>query len=277
MIELPEAVTLARQLNQMVAGRKITSAVAGQSPHGFAFYQGDPALYSGAMGGRRIGQAQAQGGRVAIEAEDSFLIINDGVNLRYLAAGAPRPPKHQLLVELDDGAALVCTIQMYGAIILNRGGTGDGFYAAVAREAPSPLGDGFTRQHFQGIVSAAKPKLSAKGLLATEQRIPGLGNGCCHDIFLLSGINPQSHVGALSSADMDTLYGTLKSTLAQMTALGGRDTEKDLFGNPGGYQTLLSSKTLSLPCPKCGGEITRKAFLGGNIYFCPRCQPVRKV
>ncbi|MCQ4762422.1 hypothetical protein NE555_17590, partial [Alistipes onderdonkii] len=41
----------------------------------------------------------------------------------------------------------------------------------------SPLGDGFDAAYFDRLVAGAKPNLSAKAFLATEQRIPGLGNG----------------------------------------------------------------------------------------------------
>ena len=57
-----------------------------------------------------------------------------------------------------------------------------------------------------------------------------------------------------------------------MMRLGGRDTEKDLFGNPGGYQTRMSKRTLAGGCPACGGPITKEAYLGGAVYYCPRCQ-----
>lgn len=42
MIELPEAMFLAGQLNEAVQGRRIARAVAGTTPHKFAFYIGDP-------------------------------------------------------------------------------------------------------------------------------------------------------------------------------------------------------------------------------------------
>ena len=71
---------------------------------------------------------------------------------------------------------------------------------------------------------------------------------------------------------MEVLFGSVKSTLKEMRDCGGRDTERDLFGKPGGYPTVLSSKTLALPCPVCGGGLKREAYLGGNIYFCPMCQ-----
>jgi formamidopyrimidine-DNA glycosylase len=57
-----------------------------------------------------------------------------------------------------------------------------------------------------------------------------------------------------------------------MTDKGGRDMEKDLYGQPGGYVCLLSKNTLDKPCPVCGETLVRQAYLGGNIYFCPGCQ-----
>jgi formamidopyrimidine-DNA glycosylase len=57
-----------------------------------------------------------------------------------------------------------------------------------------------------------------------------------------------------------------------MTDLGGRDTEKDLFGNMGGYKTILSKNTVQNPCPGCGGTIIKEAYMGGAVYFCPVCQ-----
>ena len=57
-----------------------------------------------------------------------------------------------------------------------------------------------------------------------------------------------------------------------MTDLGGRDTEKDFFGNTGGYKTILSKNTVQNPCPDCGGAIFKEAYMGGAVYFCPVCQ-----
>jgi formamidopyrimidine-DNA glycosylase len=57
-----------------------------------------------------------------------------------------------------------------------------------------------------------------------------------------------------------------------MTNMGGRDTEKDLFGNIGGYKTILSKNTFKNPCPHCGDAIVKETYLGGAVYFCPTCQ-----
>jgi len=59
-----------------------------------------------------------------------------------------------------------------------------------------------------------------------------------------------------------------------MTEKGGRDTEKDLFGQNGRYKTLLSKNTVNQPCPNCGNTIMKEAYLGGAVYYCPVCQKV---
>ena len=64
MIELPEAYTLANQLGQAFVGKTIVSAAANTSPHGFAWYSGDPALYNDILAGRKIAAAAAYGGRL---------------------------------------------------------------------------------------------------------------------------------------------------------------------------------------------------------------------
>ncbi len=199
------------------------------------------------------------------------------VHLRRIAPGAQRPKKHQFLAEMDDGSALAGSVQMYGGMYAFPDTcVMDNPYYLTVLEKPSPLTDAFDEKYFDALYAGAKGSLSAKAFLATEQRIPGLGNGVLQDILFLSGIHPARPIRTFSDAGLHMLYTVMKETLARMTAEGGRDTEKDLYGNDGGYRTLLSRKTMGFPCPKCGGLITRKAYMGGNVYFCEKCQPLSK-
>ena len=143
----------------------------------------------------------------------------------------------------------------------------------MAREKPSPFSPDFDRAYFEGIVSTPEvQKLSLKALLATEQRIPGLGNGTLQDILFNARMHPKRKTGDLSAQEKDALYAALKSTLAAMAEAGGRDTELDLFGRPGGYHTILSKNSAGKPCPACGGIIRKEAYMGGSIYYCTNCQ-----
>lgn len=272
MLELPESKTIARQLKETVFGKTITHAVAAASPHGFAWYYGDPAAYGELLAGKKITDTAAYGGRPEIWAEDMRISFGDGVNVRYFADGAKRPAKHQLLLEFDGGAAICCTVQMYGGLWAFPDDANQDFYYNVAKEKPSPLSNEFDAAHFASLLNDTTKKLSAKAFLATEQRIPGLGNGVLQDILWYSKIHPKRKMNTLSDGEYETMFKTVKTVLAEMTGQGGRDTEKDLFGNPGGYQTVMSKKNDGMPCPCCGGMIQRMAYLGGNVYVCESCQ-----
>ena len=87
-------------------------------------------------------------------------------------------------------------------------------------------------------------------MLTTEQRIPGLGNGVLQDILFNAGIRPKRELSTFGDLEKDDLFHNLKTTLAEMTVGGGRDTEKDLFGNPGGYRTILSRNTRKESLPE---------------------------
>ena len=272
MLEIPEAQTIARQLEATAKGKRIARAVAAASPHGFAWYFGDPALYGGLLDGKEITAAAAYGGRPELHAGDMRVSFGDGVNVRYLAAGAKRPAKHQLLLEFGEGDAICCTVQMYGGLWAFPDGMNNDFYYKVAKEKPSPLSDAFDAAYFGSLLSDETKKLSAKAFLATEQRIPGLGNGVLQDILWRAKIHPKRKMSALADSELETMFQTVKSLLSEMTQKGGRDTEKDLFGEPGGYITVMSRKNDGMPCPTCGDLIRRMAYMGGNVYVCEGCQ-----
>jgi len=277
MLELPESHTIARQLGKTVIGRTITAVTAGASPHRFAFFNGDPEEYPALLTGRAILAARPLAHLVELVLEgDVLLTFGDGACLRLLPPGTPPPQKHQLLLVLDDGSHLVCTVQMYGMLWAAPAGTNDNFYYKVTWEKPTPLSEEFDRTYWSDLLSAASPKLSVKAFLAAEQRIPGLGNGVLQDILFYARIHPKTPLSALTDAGQEALFHSVKDTLARMTAQGGRDTEKDLFGAPGGYRTILSAKTVGLPCPVCLGAIVRQTYLGGSVYFCPHCQALKR-
>jgi formamidopyrimidine-DNA glycosylase len=273
MIELPEGLVLAKQLDDMLRTKKIVRVMANASPHKFAWYAGDPAGYNALLAGRTVEGAHSYGGKVHIQLSGGgAFMFCEGISLRYYTDRAQLPKKHQLLVEFNAGSVLAATVQMSGGLY-GYVGELDNEYDAVARIKPSPLSDGFDLMYFKSLYPAGdKKKLSAKAFLATEQRIPGLGNGVAQDILFHAGISPKRDVGTLSPAEWETLLSAVKQTLSAMTAGGGRDTERDLFGNPGGYATVMSKNTYQSPCPACGGSILKEAYMGGSVYYCPVCQ-----
>jgi formamidopyrimidine-DNA glycosylase len=273
MIELPEALNIASQINDTIHGKQVASVIVAQTPHKLVWYYGEPQKYSDLLVGRTIGKASAYGGLVEIKAENANILFGDGAGIRFHSRSEPHPTKHQLLIEFDDHSAISVSIQMYGGIGVFLEGELDNPYYIVAKEKPSPFSPAFDKVYFDHIISAqGVQKLSLKALLATEQRIPGLGNGILQDILFNAKMQPKKKVNTLAEAEKEVLFDSVKTTVSTMAAKGGRDTELDLFGCPGGYKTILCKNTVNRPCPVCGTIIKKEAYMGGSVYYCDKCQ-----
>ncbi len=274
MIELPEATTLAQQINLSLVGKSIQAAIAAQSPHKFAWYNGDPADYPAILEDANLQSARGLGMYVEITLSNGFLLFNDGVNLRFHPTAGPIPAKHQLLINFSDGTSLSASVAMYGGVVCwEKSATYDNTYYQTALSKPSPLTNAFDFAYFQSLIAPPNvQKLPLKAVLATEQRIPGLGNGCLQDILWVAQLHPRRKLNTLAEDEVRRLFSSTKDTLKAMTEQGGRSTEKDLYGQAGGYQVHMSAVTNGKPCPRCGAEIKKEAYLGGSIYTCPNCQ-----
>ena len=273
MIEIPEAIVLTNQINKTLKGKKINHVIANSSPHGFAFFHGNPDEYNDLLSGKIISEAKAYAGWIKIEIDEMLLVLSEGLNLRFLNSDKTLPKKHQLLIIFDDDSCFVVTVSMYAAIMcctpkeLN-----NNKYYNLAVNSISPLSDEFDYEYFLSLFNEKTLKLSAKAFLATDQRIPGLGNGVLQDILLNAKIHPKKKMNTLTEEQKTLMFNSIKSTLFDMFDKGGRNTERDLFGNPGGYSVKLSKNTVLSICQNCGGTIKKESYLGGSIYFCDTCQ-----
>lgn len=222
MLEIPEALTIAHQLNNTVAGKRIMHVTAAYTPHKFAWYYGEPQNYHTLLVGKTIDKAAGYGGMVEIKAGTAVVLIGDGAGLGYHGPDESRPVKHQLLIEFEDLSAISAAVRMYGGIWCFNDGELDNPYYKVAREKPSPLSEEFSKAYFDKIVYLPEvQKLSAKAFLATEQRIPGLGNGVLQDILWNAKIHPKRKINTLSDENREFLFSKVKTVLSAMAELGG--------------------------------------------------------
>ncbi|MCE7699613.1 MAG: hypothetical protein K8E24_012660, partial [Methanobacterium paludis] len=237
MIEIPEAITLGRQINETLAGKTVTDVFNATSPHKFAFFNGDPLKYKTLLSGRRIVSAKGIGIFVDIALDqDVSLSISDGVKLNYGSLSSAVPDKYQLLLTFDDDSFLAFTVAMYGGIWAYKG-CFDNSYHTKSIDRISPMSVEFDWTYFEKSLNAEKKDLSLKAFLATEQRFPGIGNGVLQDILYRASLHPKRKISSLLDADKKLLWESIRQTLTEMTANGGRDTETDLFGEKGGYKT----------------------------------------
>ena len=181
---------------------------------------------------------------------------------------AKNSPRNTSLIQFEDGSPIAARSKCGAACsamrrVMNLKGSP---WHASTNTNPSPLEDEFDFPYFRRLAEPEATKaLSAKAFLATEQRIVGLGNGVLQDILWTAKIHPKRVMETLSDAEFRRMFDAVKTVLRDMAAQGGRDTERDLFGMPGGYKTTLSRKTVGTPCPECGETIRKEAYLGGSV------------
>ncbi len=276
MIEIPEASVLSKQINEHLIDKEIEVVIMNQSPHKFAwFYEDKPERYNEILKNKRITKAKPLGGLVEIHVENARIVLGDGVKLRYLKKDKKIPSKNQLRIHFKDSSILVGSVQMYGGLWAFLKDTFDNNYYLIAKKKPSPLSNSFDFNYFKTLMTLNDKRRSTKTFLATNQRIPGLGNGVLQDILYQCKLHPKRKMESLTDRDMKNMFDAIKSVLKKMALNGGRDTEKDLFGNYGSYQTLMSKKTVGKPCKSCGNLIKKASYLGGSIYYCEECQKIK--
>ena len=122
------------------------------------------------------------------------------------------------------------------------------------------------------LIGSTRGKRSVKAFMASQPRISGVGNGYVQDICFRARLHPKRDITTISGRERLRWYHAIRGVLRDAIEAGGRDTESDLFGQPGGYVAKMDRRALGEPCPDCGTPIEKIAYLGGSCYFCPRCQ-----
>jgi formamidopyrimidine-DNA glycosylase len=275
MFELPEMITFARQMNDSVAGKHVTIARQGNSPHKFVWYNLPADQFAALAQGKQVGTAYARSKWLFVPLEPGYVLVlgESGGKLLWHPAGAKLPEKYHLWITFDDGSSLTQYTQMWGAMELyERGKELEREYVRGMR--PTPVDSDFTLEYFNSLVDSllVDGKRTAKALLTQEQLIPGLGNSIAQDILFRARLHPRHALRHLGTEQRSALYASICDTVAASIAAGGRSDEVDLYGNPGGYRRVMASTTAGKPCPECGSTVEKLQYLGGSCYFCPSCQ-----
>lgn len=272
MIELPEARTLATQMRQTLVGRTFASVeIAADRPR-FLFVTGD---FPERLSGRTIDDVSAKGKWIfsALDNGETFTLGEFGGRFQFHEPGADLPEKRHATLRLSDGSTLSLAIQMWGFLGVQTPQELDEHpYAGTL--GPCPIDDEFTLARWNDTLDAhlERENKPIKAFLTHEANVCGIGNGYLQDILFRAHLSPKKKVGALDESDRTLLYQAIQETLEEAVELGGRDTERTLFCEPGRYVPLLDQRAKGLPCTRCGTPIERIQYLGGSCYVCPGCQ-----
>jgi formamidopyrimidine-DNA glycosylase len=275
MFELPEVITLARQINETLQGKTIREGRLGNSPHKFVWYNRKPEEFTRLSQGKTIGKAYARGRWLFTPLEPGYILVfgECGGKITFHPAGMKLPEKYHLHLAFEDGSALTTLTQMWGAMEL--------FVAGEEKERKyikdmraTPVDPEFTFNYFSGFIDELLQgeKRSVKSLLTQDQLIPGLGNAIAQDILFRARMHPRRALADLTPGQRRDLFTAIKDTVHEAIEKGGRNDENDLYGHPGGYVRIMDSHAAGKPCPECGRTVEKIQYLGGACYFCPNCQ-----
>jgi formamidopyrimidine-DNA glycosylase len=276
MYELPEIITVARQMREAILGARITGITFATKRPRFLFTNLEPARYPERLVGHRIDAVEARGKWILATLDSgSTLALGEMFGrLLYLTPRAAPPKTHHVAFSFDDGGSLFITVQAWGGVMAL---TPDELAAhpGLGSQGISPLDGGFTAACLDRLLDHSNDwsRKPIKAYLVHEGNVRGIGNGYLQDILFRAKLSPKRRVPTLDRTERKRLHQAIVDTLRTAIDGGGRDTEKDLHGAPGGYIPLLDRRAQGSPCPACGTTIRKITYLGGSCYLCPRCQP----
>jgi formamidopyrimidine-DNA glycosylase len=201
-------------------------------------------------------------------------IGDTGGRILYHTDEGTLPKKRDLLVAFTDGSYISVAVQMWGFMRAYGAEEAKEHRSRVLAEARLPIEDAVSEEdlfHFMGGWED-KVRTSAKKFIISRKYVTGLGNGYVQDILWRAGIHPKRKMAALDTEELSRLLDAILSVAGDAVAAGGRNVERDLYNNPGGYAPALGKATLGEPCPRCLTPIEKFAFEGGACYVCPNCQ-----
>lgn len=275
MFEIPEYVTLARQMAESLSGKRIANGTLGNSPHKFVWYNRRQDEFASIVKGKTAGVAYSRGRWLFIPIQPGYILVfgECGGKIILHESGSKLPKKYHLTLHFDDGSFLSATTQMWGAMeLFEEGKELERQYIKGMRA--TPVDPEFSLKYMSALIKECikEGSRSVKGLLTQDQLIPGLGNSIAQDIMFRALLHPKQPVAGLSRAQIKNLHQAIVKTVAEAIQQGGRNDETDLYGNQGKYKRVMDNSAVGQPCPECGTKVEKMAYLGGMCYFCPECQ-----
>lgn len=271
MIEIAEAIPYAHQANEILKDLEIVKVSIWNTPHKFAWINQPESKYL-ELKGRKIVAVESSAHYIRfIFDHQEELAIGEDLILSYQTIN-DSDHKSQLSFVFNNGYTLSFKVKLYGFLLLGSKEElyKQNIYYQKAIEAISPLHQTFTYDYFIEQTGLNMNKGSVKEALATKQHLPGVGNGVLQDLLFHAKINPKRKINTLNEQEKKVLYQALIDTIKNMAEKGGRDTQLNMVGSFGKYQTIMHTKRED--CPICHNKLNKEAYLGGKVIYCPVCQ-----
>lgn len=282
MPELPEVETVARGLNQRIAGDVIDSVWLGEKPEPL---KSTAAEIAAVLQHRRIVQVRRVGKHIVFDLQrsgrsplqkvptiDAQWIVHLGMTGRLvIATPETEMAKHtHAVLKLASGRELrFVDPRRFGrlAVVRIEAKSSSGFAAPGDEPLQSKIGP------FMALFRGRKTPI--KSALLNQKLLSGVGNIYADEALFRAGIRPRRRAASLTRDELQKLHIALKAVLREAIKLGGSSVNDyvDADGQEGFFQ--LRHRVYGRegkPCLVCGTPIKRVIIAGRSSHYCPQCQ-----
>jgi formamidopyrimidine-DNA glycosylase len=272
--ELPETETIARDLDDEIAGRRIDKVVVRRADvlretaaRAFARRVSGATIARCWRRAKLVVMSLSNGEHIVVQPRfTGALLIDDGT----LPAAERRYSTIQL--ELDDGRSLhYRDIRRLGTVTVMSPARFEAYTSTLGVE---PLDRAFTSEHLSALLSHRRQ--SIKKTLMDQRVVAGIGNIYANEALWRAGIDPSRAAGSIASSEAGALHDGIVGVLRESIAARGTSFRdyRDARGARGGFvERLAVYGRGGESCRRCGARlIETHAIDGRTTVLCARCQ-----
>jgi formamidopyrimidine-DNA glycosylase len=275
MPELPEVEMVARALDRITKGRRITRAKLlrpALAP------ETSPPTFARWLKGAGVAEVGRRGKHILLMLDNGHVLI---AHLRmtgrflYLPFEAPLPKHTHAIFHLDNGKRLVFTDQRhFGMMKIVKAAELDET-KELRRLAPEPFSAEFTPVYLSKAL--ARSRRTLKETLLDQKLVLGLGNIYAAEVMFLARVNPFIASATLSKRRVPRLHRAILDVLVESLAHGStmnvdpENIDGSYYGGSYEGHWRVYDREGEL-CPSCNSKILRAAQRGRSTFYCPRCQ-----
>jgi len=139
---------------------------------------------------------------------------------------------------------------------------------AIATLGPDPLDPAFDRDALARLLAGRRTQV--KGLLRQQSVLAGVGNAYSDEVLHAARLSPYALAGSLGDEEVDRLYASLRSVLADaVVAAWGRPASELKDAKRAGMRV---HRRTGEQCRVCGDTVREVSFADSALQYCPTCQ-----
>ena len=274
MPELPETETIARDLDDAIAGRTIESVKVSRPD---VLREVGKAAFARRLEGATILRSWRRAKLIVTDLSTRDRLV---VQPRFTGALIVEEKKTDralfaystLRISLDDARALhYCDVRRLGTVALMDERRFSEYTGALGVE---PLDQTFTEAQLSGVLRGSSQPV--KKVLVDQKRIAGIGNIYANEALWRAGIDPSRPSKSIDATATTKLRDEIVAVLRESIEARGTSFRdyRDARGERGSFAEKLQAYGRGgQPCARCGSKlILTHAVDGRATVFCSRCQ-----